>query len=301
LTPKQNNKLIIEHSTFIIEISAHSGFCFGVVNAIAKTEAKLRDNEKLYCIGSIVHNDQEVSRLTKKGLQIIDANAVQSLKNKTILFRAHGEPPESYELIKHTGNKLIDATCPVVLKIQQRIKKAYKNSLQSGGQIAIYGKAKHAEVIGLMGQTKNNAILIESESDISKLNFSKPIELFSQTTMPLKNFNEIAQEIEKKACNTIKINDTICRQVSNRQIQLKEFSKQFDIVFFVGDAKSSNSKVLYQVCKTENNESYFIASPLDINGMQLKNKKRIGICGATSTPEWLMKEVALAIETEKLK
>lgn len=301
MTPKHNSGLIIKHSTFTIEISAHSGFCFGVVNAISKAEANLKADEKLYCIGPIVHNNQEVARLTKKGLQIIDANEVKSLKNKTILFRAHGEPPESYKLIQQTDNKLIDATCPVVLKIQQRIKKAYHISLQSGGQIAIYGKQKHAEVIGLMGQTENNAILIESMSDVSKLDFSKPIELFSQTTMSLEDFNAIAKEIEKKATSGVKTNDTICRQVSNRQIQLKEFSSRFDIVFFVGDPKSSNSKVLYQVCKAENNESYFITSTSDLDMVVLQNKNRIGICGATSTPEWLMKEIALTIETEKLK
>jgi len=296
LTPKSNNDLIISNPKFTIEINSQSGFCFGVTNAILKVEQNLNLHEKLYSVGSIVHNSEEVMRLAQKGLEIIDISELKQLENKNILFRAHGEPPESYALINASNNKLIDATCPVVLKIQQRIKNAYNESLKTGGQIVIFGKENHAEVIGLMGQTENNAILISTEDDVEKIDFSLPIELFSQTTHALNKFNEIAVLIKNKAKNTFKINDTICRQVSNREKYLKEFSKRFDIIFFVGDPKSSNSKVLFQVCKNENNESYFITSQADIENSTLINKTQIGICGATSTPLWLMKNVASFIE-----
>jgi len=299
LTPKHNSDLIIQRPKFTIEINSQSGFCFGVANAISKVEQNLKSQKKLYSVGSIVHNSQEVKRLTEKGLEIIDISELKKLKNKNILFRAHGEPPESYALLNESNNRLIDATCPVVLKIQQRIKIAYQNALKTGGQIVIFGKENHAEVIGLMGQTEYNAILISSENDFPKIDFSLPIELFSQTTQPLDKFNEIGNLLKAKSTNAFKFNDTICRQVSNREKYLKEFSKRFDIVFFVGDPKSSNSMVLFQVCKNENIESYFITSPNDIDSNLLSNKTQIGICGATSTPLWLMKDVALFIE-EKL-
>ncbi len=296
-TLKTSKALIITHPNFTIEINSQSGFCFGVVNAILKAEQNLNATDKLYSVGSIVHNSQEVSRLTKKGLEVIELSQLNTLKNKKILFRAHGEPPESYEQLKASGNELIDATCPVVLKIQQRIKKAYQQSLSNEGQIVIYGKENHPEVLGLMGQTSYKAILISSENDIPKIDLTKPIELFSQTTMPLNKFRSLATLITEKSTNTIKVNDTICRQVSDRQKYLKEFSSRFDIVYFVGDKKSSNSKVLFQVCKNQNEESYFITAPDEINLLQLKNKSKIGICGATSTPEWLMQDVAKSIES----
>jgi 4-hydroxy-3-methylbut-2-enyl diphosphate reductase len=299
-TQNLNSRNLIHHPEFSIEINNQSGFCFGVVNAIKKAEENLSTDEKLYCIGSIVHNSQEVSRLSEKGLEIINIAQVKNLANKNILFRAHGEPPESYDILKQSDNKLIDATCPVVLKIQQRIKAAYINSKKNDGQIALLGKKNHAEVIGLIGQTDNNAILIETENDLKKLDFSKPIELFSQTTKSLAEFQNIKKRIEIQAKNSFKANDTICRQVSNRQTHLKEFSKKFDAVFFVGDLKSSNSKVLYQECKRANENSFFIVSPSDINAATLKNATSIGICGATSTPQWLMEDVAKAIEQLKL-
>jgi 4-hydroxy-3-methylbut-2-enyl diphosphate reductase len=292
LTKKSNSDLLISTSKFTIEINSHSGFCFGVVNAISKAEQNLKLGEKLYCVGSIVHNNQEVERLTKKGLETIEIKEVSLLKNKKILFRAHGEPAESYELLKNSNNELIDATCPVVLKIQQRIKIAFNKSLETGCQIVIYGKENHAEVIGLMGQTKYNALLITNKADISKIDMSKPIELFSQTTMPLDEFTEIADIIRKKSSNRVKINDTVCRQVSDRQKHLTDFSMRFEIIFFVGDPKSSNSKVLFQACKKVNEQSFSITSPADIDSTWLKGKTKIGICGATSTPEWLMKQVA---------
>lgn len=296
LTAKSNSDLIISNSKFTIEINHHSGFCFGVVNAIDKAEELLNDNSKLYVVGSIVHNKQEVTRLSQKGMEVINTSQIKSLKNKKILFRAHGEPPESYKLAKKSENELIDATCPVVLKLQQRIKEAYISSFNNDGQVVIYGKKNHAEVIGLLGQTEYNAILIESMDDVSKIDFTRPVELFSQTTKPLDKYNEIASYIREVAQNSVIVNDTVCRQVSNRQQQLSDFSKKFDVVYFVGDPESSNSKLLFSVCKQANQESFFITKSDDIDDLQMLNKSKIGICGATSTPLWLMKDVAVFIE-----
>lgn len=292
------NNYRIEHPDFSIEISQHSGFCFGVVNAIKKADEKLANNEKLFCVGSIVHNSQEVSRLTDKGLEVISLQEAEKLNNKNVLFRAHGEPPESYAKIKK-NNRLIDATCPVVLKIQQRIKNAWERLKPTDGQIVIYGKKNHAEVIGLLGQTNYEAILLENESDIDNINFNKPIELFSQTTKSIADYKNIANLIERKAKSTFKHNDTICRQVSNRQQQLAEFATKYEVIFFVGDPKSSNSKVLFETCKNSNRNTYFITESSDIDLTILKANS-FGICGATSTPQWLMEDVAKSIEHFKI-
>ncbi len=301
MTQKSNNNLIIDHQKFTIEISKHSGFCFGVVNAIEKAEELLKGNRELYVVGSIVHNKQEVARLSQKGMEVINIPQLKSLKNKKILFRAHGEPPESYEIARKSGHELIDATCPVVLQLQKRVKEAFEEAKNNNGQIVIFGKKNHAEVIGLLGQTEYKAIVIGSIDDIHKLDFTKPIVLFSQTTKPLNQFYQIADSIKKKAKNKVVINDTVCRQVSNRQEQLSDFSKRFEVVFFVGDPQSSNSKLLYSVCKQANPDSYFITNSVDIDERMFADKTKIGICGATSTPEWLMQKIAQHIEHEKIK
>jgi 4-hydroxy-3-methylbut-2-enyl diphosphate reductase len=295
----QKNNLIISNTEFTIEISEHSGFCFGVVNAIEEAEKLLESGEDLYCVGSIVHNKQEVNRLHKKGLKIINHEQLKKLKNKKILFRAHGEPPESYKLAKTNGHRLTDATCPVVLNLQQKVKKAYNELLQINGQVVIFGKKNHAEVIGLLGQTDFNAIVIEDINDIHKVDLNRPIELFSQTTKPLDLFYEIVDYFKKNAKSKFNFNDTVCRQVSNRQNQLYDFSKRFETVYFVGDPQSSNSKLLYSICKKANPQSYFITNPDDIDKSTFIDKKTIGICGATSTPAWLMQDIAKFIETEK--
>jgi len=297
---KHQKSKVIAPNNFTIEISKHSGFCFGVVNAIEKVEQQLNNSGEIYSIGSIVHNTQEVKRLEAKGLKLINHDQIKTLNNKPILFRAHGEPPESYNLINNTSNNLIDGTCPVVLKLQQRIKKAYSSSLENNGQIVLFGKINHPETIGLLGQTQNNAILILEESDLLKINFDKPISFFSQTTMSLKKFHELASIIQTKARNTVKINDTICRQVSNREYELSLFSEKYDIVFFVGDPKSSNSKVLYNACKKHNPKTFFITSSADIDKTIIPIYSKFGICGATSTPGWLMEEVAAYIKNTKL-
>ena len=297
-TIKADNNLIIENRNYIIEISSNSGFCFGVVNAINEAEKRLKNGDELFCVGSIVHNKQEVTRLTKKGLKIIDHSKIKSISNKKILFRAHGEPPESYKLVKESGHELIDATCPVVLKLQQRVKEAYILGLKNGSQVVIFGKKNHAEVIGLLGQTDYNAIVIESINDVSKIDLTKPIDLFSQTTKPLNLYNEIAEYIKKNTTSTVNINDTVCRQVSNRQEQLFDFSKRFETIFFVGDPESSNSKLLYSVCKKANDSSYFVTNTDDIDNSMFIDKTKIGICGATSSPAWLMKEIAHYVENQ---
>lgn len=293
---KKDNNLIIKEPKFTIEISANSGFCFGVVNAINQAEKRLKANEELYCVGSIVHNRQEVNRLANKGLKIIDQSQLKAISKKKILFRAHGEPPESYKMVRDSGHELIDATCPVVLRLQQRVKMAYTNGLESGSQVVIFGKENHAEVVGLLGQTEYNAIVIESIDDIAKIDLSKPIDLFSQTTKPLNLYNEIADYIKANSKSTVNINDTVCRQVSNRQEQLTDFSKRFETVFFVGDPESSNSKLLYSMCKLANDNSFFITKTEDIDNSTFINNTQIGICGATSTPAWLMEEIAYFIK-----
>jgi 4-hydroxy-3-methylbut-2-enyl diphosphate reductase len=296
----QNKKnLIIKKPDFVIEISENSGFCFGVVNAINEAEKRLKDNEELFCVGSIVHNKQEVMRLEQKGLRIIDHSKLKETKNKKILFRAHGEPPESYKLVKESEHELIDATCPVVLRLQQRVKEAYLSGLKDGNQIVIFGKKNHAEVIGLLGQTEYNAIVVESINDIHKIDLTKPIDLFSQTTKPLNLYNDIAEYIKKNAKNRVNINDTVCRQVSNRQEQLTDFSKRFDVVFFIGDPESSNSKLLYSMCKKANKNSFFVTKTDDIENSMFLDKNKIGVCGATSSPAWLMEEIAYHIDNIK--
>lgn len=298
MSTKNQNKNLIENEHFSIEISSDSGFCFGVVNAIETAEKKLDQGEELFCVGDIVHNEQEITRLEKKGLHIISKSQISNLKNKQVIFRAHGEPSSSYTLVKKGNNQLIDATCPVVLKIQQRIKSAAKNS---SAQIVIYGKADHPEVIGLLDQAKDKGICVEKIEDLDKIDFTKPIELFSQTTKSISGFNQIASEIERKAMTDYKINDTICRQVACRGDKLINFAKSKDLLYFVGGSKSSNAKVLFNICKNANPATYFIESAKDIEISQLKISNKIGICGATSTPQWLMQNVMHAIETEKKK
>ena len=272
----------------IIEIDSGSGFCFGVTTAIRKAEEELTRSEFLYCLGDIVHNGQEVDRLKRLGLITVDHADIDKLSNSKILLRAHGEPPSTYEAAKSQNIQLIDATCPVVLNLQKRIKKAY----EEGGQIVIYGKNGHAEVIGLVGQTEGNAIVIESLEDAKHLDFSKDIKLFSQTTMSLAGFREIVsfieQNIEQGAHFTFA--DTICRQVANRMPNICSFAQRHDLVLFVCGKKSSNGKILFAECNKVNPRTYMIDGPQEIKSEWFQGAKSIGICGATSTPKWLMEE-----------
>lgn len=275
----------------LVTIDENSGFCFGVVYAIEMAEEELESSGSLYCLGDIVHNNKEVERLEKKGLKIIDHEEFKKLRDTKVLIRAHGEPPETYQYALENNIELIDASCPVVLKLQNRVKEAYDES----HQIVIYGKPGHAEVNGLVGQTHQEAVIVTSEDDIGKINFSHPVSLFSQTTKSTKGFYELAEKIQTNA-SAFKMNDTICRQVSNRDFQLQEFAKKFDVIIFVSGKKSSNGKVLYEVCKSVNTRSYFISDSEELNKEFFRDGNTVGVCGATSTPMWLMEEVAQAVK-----
>ncbi len=285
------NKTNLSVSNILVEIDPSSGFCFGVKNAVDKALDELNQHSELYCLGQIVHNPLEVKRLEDKGLKVIDHTKLKDLKNARVLFRAHGEPPESYDRLKAQNITLIDATCPVVIKLQQRIKKAYLKTLENNGQVVIYGKKGHAEVIGLMGQTNGNAILVESTDDLAKIDFSRPIELFSQTTKDVAKFRELADLVQQKAMSGVEYHDTICRQVSNRGPLLKEFASRHQVMVFVGGLESSNAKVLYNLCKRVNPNSYFVEKADEIQLEWFNGYRSIGITGATSTPAWLIAEV----------
>ncbi len=283
-----------------IQIDPHSGFCFGVVYAIQMAEDELQDGEVLYCLGDIVHNDREVERLKKKGLKIISHDDLKELRNCKVLIRAHGEPPSTYELALRQNITLIDASCPVVLKLQNRIKTTYDRHREKG-QVVIFGKPGHAEVNGLKGQTDNEAIIVYHDEDLEKIDFARPIHFFSQTTKSTEDFYRLKEEIIRRAGENgnedVTANDTICRQVSNREPNLRKFAAEYDKIVFVAGRKSSNGKVLFEVCKSINPESYFISSEEEINPAWFAPEDRIGICGATSTPMWLMEKVAETIKS----
>lgn len=281
-----------------IEIDKRSGFCFGVVTAIRKAEEILSKEKKLYCLGDIVHNNKEVERLKKMGLITINHDEFKQLKNTKVLLRAHGEPPETYQIAKKNNIEIIDATCPVVLQLQKKIEKEHEEQVVKDKQIVIFGKNGHAEVLGLVGQTKGKAIVIENLEEAKKLDFGKNIYLYSQTTKSLDEFKEIVEYIEKeKSPNaTFEYHDTICRQVANRIPNIKTFAASHDLVFFVSGKKSSNGRILFSECKKVNPNSYFIDSAESINKELLQGAQSIGICGATSTPKWLMEEVYQEIE-----
>lgn len=286
-----------------IEIDSNSGFCFGVVNAIELAEKELKNSDTLYCLGDIVHNSAEVERLKKNGLVTIDHEQLKTLKNCKVLLRAHGEPPETYQTAIKNNIQLIDASCPVVLKLQNNIKLGFDKIIEQGGQVVIYGKEGHAEVNGLVGQTNGKAIVIGSLEDLDKIDFNKPVNLFSQTTKSIEGFYDVQREIEKRmieAQGTEDIefiaNDTICRQVSHRQPQLRTFVKKHDVVVFVSGKKSSNGKMLFKVCKSENPNTYFVSDSDELHKEWFKETDSVGVCGATSTPRWLMEKVAENIE-----
>jgi len=272
----------------VIEIDTGSGFCFGVTTAISKAEEELAKSGSLYCLGDIVHNGREVERLQNLGLITVEHKDILSLKDAKMLLRAHGEPPLTYTQAEENNISIIDATCPVVLNLQKRIKKAY----EEGGQIVIYGKNGHAEVIGLVGQTNGNAIVIENLEDAKKLDFSHDIQLFSQTTKSLEGFREIVSYIENnmKPGAQFKYFDTICRQVANRMPNIRKFAEKHDLILFVCGKKSSNGKVLFNECLSVNKKTYMIDDPSEIDFSWFEGINTIGICGATSTPKWLMEQ-----------
>lgn len=276
-----------------VEIDKGSGFCFGVVNAIKKVEETLDRGEALYCLGDIVHNGQEVNRLESKGLKTINHDQYFAINNSRVLLRAHGEPPETYAYAKASGIEIIDATCPVVLQLQKKIRLKYDSIKGKDIQIVLYGKPGHAEVVGLLGQTEDTAIVLESVNDIEKIDFTKGVCLFSQTTKSIDGFNQLVDLIKQRLPEHLLFehHDTICRQVSNRIPNIREFAGRFDLVLFVSGKKSSNGKILYEECKKINPDSYMISDQTEITYDLIKKAKRIGICGATSTPRWLMEKI----------
>ncbi|SCD20943.1 4-hydroxy-3-methylbut-2-enyl diphosphate reductase [Proteiniphilum saccharofermentans] len=277
-----------------IEIDRQSGCCFGVEKAIIRAEEELKKGGTLYCLGDIVHNNIEVERLEKMGLITINHEQFRELKNVRVLLRAHGEPPSTYEIAKQNNIELIDASCPVVLGLQKRIKKKYTHAESDDAQVVIFGKKGHAEVNGLLGQTDESAIVIESKEEIDKLDFTKDISLFSQTTKSLEGFREVGELIKSRMQGDAKFEfyDTICRQVSNRVPNIQEFAENHDLIFFIAGEKSSNGKVLFAECKKKNPNSYLIHHPDEIDPSLIKEDISIGICGATSTPMWQMEAVA---------
>lgn len=287
-----------------IIIDKNSGYCFGVEFAIQMAEDELAESGKLYCLGDIVHNSMEVERLQAKGLTIIDHTELQHLHDCKVLIRAHGEPPETYQLAMKNNIELIDASCPVVLKLQNRVKNSYDKITEKNGQVVIYGQQGHAEVIGISGQTHNEAIIVTTEEDLHKVDFSKPIAFYSQTTKSTAGFYKMKALIESKitenggsiADENFDSNDSICRQVSNREPQLEKFSTENNVIIFVSGKKSSNGKALYGVCEKINERSYFIENELELEKNWFNPTDKVGICGATSTPTWLMEKVAKAIE-----
>ena len=287
-----------------VEIDDKSGYCFGVEFAIEMAEDEMQGTEQLYCLGDIVHNTMEVERLRARGLVTIDREQLEDLHDCKVLIRAHGEPPETYQLALKNNIELIDASCPVVLKLQNRVKNSYDATTSRKGQIVIYGKPGHAEVIGLTGQTLNEAIVITEEKDLEQIDFSRPITLYSQTTKSTKGFyhmkslmeNRVLKEKEELRVEDFKANDSICRQVSNREPQMEKFSQLHDVILFVAGRKSSNGRALYQVCLSNNPRSYYIENEQEIDQAWFESTDSVGVCGATSTPRWLMEQVSAYLQ-----
>ena len=279
-----------------IVVDQNSGFCFGVINAIRTAEQYLLEHQTLYCLGDIVHNNEEVQRLTDMGLQIINYEQFISLRDTTVLIRAHGEPPETYRIAKENNIHLIDATCPVVLKLQKRILSEHLNN-KSGKQILIYGKKGHAEVVGLLGQTENTGIVISSPEDIECIDFNRPSILYSQTTQSQEQYQQLIDTIQARYQATghadwFAYEGTICGKVSSRAKQIADFASSFDIILFVSGEKSSNGLYLYNICKAHNPRSFFLTNVEQLSQIDLPSADSIGICGATSTPMWLMQDLA---------
>ena len=281
-----------------VEIDSHSGFCYGVVRAIEQAEKYLDENKELNSLGSIVHNSSEIERLKQKGLRIIDYSQMSTLKDKVLFIRAHGEPPSSYKIAKENKLRIIDCTCPVVLKLQERVKKNYKELKKNDGQLLIFGKHGHAEVNGLIGQVDGDAFIIEKNSDLDLVDYSKPVYIFSQTTKDPGEYRKICELIKQRIesvggpADKFRAFNTICGQVSSRHPHLKDFAKKHSVIIFVSGKESSNGKILYELCCSVNPRSYSIEGKQEINKEWFQSGDSVGVCGATSTPKWLLEEVA---------
>lgn len=282
-------------------IDDNSGFCFGVVRAIGEAESALERVGDVYSLGDIVHNRVEVQRLEQLGLHTISHEDMPRLEGRTLLIRAHGEPPRTYRMAEELGITVIDATCPVVARLQRRLREAYDKMQEVGGSVVLLGKRGHAEVIGLTGQADDDVVVVENEADLNNVDFTRPIYFLSQTTQSIALFNQLAEEIKARAKGvTVNIDDTICRRVAGREALLADFSRSVDVVIFVSGRKSSNGRVLYEVCRGANPRSYNVEESSEIDWSWLEGAERVGICGATSTPRWLMEQVAEAIKNNNL-
>ena len=283
----------------VIEIDQRSGFCFGVQNAVEIAEKALLNGEKVFSLGPIVHNDKEMERLTALGLVPVDHTQFHNLNDCNVLIRAHGEPPSTYLTALKNNIRIIEATCPIVKRLQSRIKETWVKSKENNGQVVIFGKPGHAEVIGLLGQTNNEGILISGPDDTGKIDFKRPVYLFSQTTMGVREYDQIRNMIETgirengipDTENQLSVSKTICGQVSNREPHLKDFAGKHDVIIFVSGRESSNGRMLYSVCKSINPETYFVSSHEDIDPSWFTGRNTVGICGATSTPKWLIENI----------
>jgi len=285
-----------------VQIDPKSGFCYGVIRAIDQAELYLKENDTLSSLGSIVHNKEEVNRLKSLGMKIVTHSELTKIQNSTILIRAHGEPPSTYRIASEKGIKIIDCTCPVVLKLQKKIKKGYDNIKKEGGTLLIFGKKNHAEVNGLLGQVNNDAVVIETIADLDMVDFSKPSMIFSQTTKDVEEYEMVISQIKKLTSEqgglqeNIKSYRTICRQVSSRHPNLKQFAATHSVIIFVSGKESSNGKVLFETCKSVNAQSYKIEKCDDIDISWFNKGETVGICGATSTPTWQLEEAAKCLE-----
>jgi 4-hydroxy-3-methylbut-2-enyl diphosphate reductase len=283
----------------VVETDRQSGFCFGVQNAVKIAEKALINGEKVFSLGSIVHNDKEVDRLSSLGLVSIDHNQFSTLTNCKVLIRAHGEPPETYAIAERNNITIVEATCPIVKRLQSKIRESWIKTKQGDGQVVIFGKPGHAEVVGLQGQINNEGILVSGTDDFKKIDISKPVYLFSQTTMSVSEYSKLAEilriRMEESGIidpgNNLVINKTICGQVSNREPHLKAFAKKHDVIIFVSGRESSNGKMLYSVCKNVNPDTHFVSSEEELDLLWFTGKKSVGICGATSTPKWLIENI----------
>jgi 4-hydroxy-3-methylbut-2-enyl diphosphate reductase len=283
----------------VVEVDERSGFCFGVQNAVEIAEEVLTRGEKVFSLGQIVHNDIEVERLSSLGLESVNHEQFLNLKNCKVLIRAHGEPPETYQIAEKNIITIIEATCPIVKRLQSRIKETWLKTKRNGGQVVILGKAGHAEVVGLMGQTDNEAILVSGKEDIGKIDVRHGVYLFSQTTMSVSDYQNLKEAILLQMKETgisnpekyLHVNNTICGQVSNRQPRLKAFAKKHDVIVFVSGKESSNGRMLYSVCKSENPNTWFVSSPEEIKKEWFEGRNSVGVCGATSTPKWLIDKI----------
>jgi 4-hydroxy-3-methylbut-2-en-1-yl diphosphate reductase len=283
----------------IVEVDKQSGFCFGVQNAVEIAEKALLNGERVFSLGPIVHNDKEVERLSTLGLTSIDHEKFLRLRNCKVLIRAHGEPPETYITAEKNNITIIEATCPIVKRLQSKIKETWLETKNGNGQVVIFGKPGHAEVVGLMGQIHNEGIIVSGQDDFNKIDVKRPVYLFSQTTMSVKEYSNLKDVLLSKMKeagmenpdNNLIINKTICGQVSNREPHLKAFARKHDAIIFVSGKESSNGKMLYSVCKAINPDTHFVSSSDEIDELWFKGKNSIGICGATSTPKWLIENI----------